>query len=584
MSKNIIHLLPDAVCNQIAAGEVIHRPASVVKELLDNSVDAQSSKITLVVEDNGNALIQVIDDGIGMSDVDLRMSLEKHATSKIKSGEDLFNIMTMGFRGEAIASIVSVAQVEIISCQNENELGSKIIVEGSVVKSQEPVAAAKGTIFSVKNLFYNIPVRRNFLKSPKSEMRHIVEEFTRSALAQPQIEYCLIHNGETVYKWPAAKLYNRVLDIFGEGYKKKLIHCYENTEFASLEGYIGDPSSARKTRDYQYLFVNNRFVKSPVLQKAIFDAYAKLIPPDRFPCYVLFLTLPPSEVDVNIHPSKTEVHFHNEDLLFAMIKSVIMKCLYQFDAVELDFNTENDFFTKEKNFTAEEDTFTKSPATHFHDDFKEKSYSKGFQQTIFTSQLKDLFNDAAEKNFAPQKENFIQIPPFIITTVKSGLLLIHQDRAEERIFYERYRQHLENNTNISQQLLFQQTIPLSQEDLQLVEKNQKLFLLLGFNFELHAENVVITGYPNFLDENKIADTFVEIVEKLRYEEEDVFDENLDKYLETCIRRIKHNYLLTAPEVESLTNQLFACSSYKYSPAGECIFKILDIETLTNFLL
>ena len=581
MSKNIIHLLPDSVCNQIAAGEVIHRPASVVKELLDNSVDAKSTKITLVLEDNGNSLIQVIDNGIGMSDVDLRMSLEKHATSKITSGDDLFNIMTMGFRGEAIASIVSVAQVEIISCQNENELGSKLVVEGSVVKSQEPVAAAKGTIFSVKNLFYNIPVRRNFLKSPKSEMRHIVDEFTRSAISQPDIEYNLIHNGEQIYKWTATKLYNRIIDVFGEGYKKKLIHCFENSEFATLDGYICDPSCVRKTRDYQFLFVNNRFIKNPILQKAIFDDYSKIIPTDKFPCYVLFLTVPPAEVDVNIHPSKTEVHFHNEELIFAMIKSVVMKCLYKYDTSEIDFDSENTFFTEERNFVDNSICSTKN-------NFVEDGDVTYGQQKIFTSKLKDLYNEPLNQrnDFSStiKENNKIQIPPFIITTVKSGLILIHQDRAEERIFYERSTKNIKNSTITSQQLLFQQNIQLSQIDFDIVKENKNIFTRLGFNIDFGKNlQIIIIGYPNFLNENKIINAFEEILEKIKSDDILDIENNLDQYIKIFTKKINHNYCLTAIEIDSLINQLFACSDSKFSPNGEPIFTILTLETLNNLL-
>ena len=584
MSKNIIHLLPDSVCNQIAAGEVIHRPASVVKELLDNAVDAQSTKITLVVEDYGNSLIQVIDNGIGMSDVDLRMSLEKHATSKIKSGDDLFNIRTMGFRGEAIASIVSVAQVEIISCQNENELGSKLVVEGSVVKSQEPVAAAKGTIFSVKNLFFNIPVRRNFLKSPKSEMRHIVDEFTRSALSQPHIEYILIHNGEQVYKWPAGKLYDRIIDVFGEGYKKKLIHCFENSEFANMEGYICDPSCVRKTRDYQFLFVNNRFIKNPVLQKAIFDAYAKVIPHNKYPCYILFLTISPSEVDVNIHPSKTEVHFHNEELIFAMIKSVVMKCLYKYDTTEIDFNCENTFFTEEKNFF-NRDFLTEEE--NKNQNFIRTNDSFNTQQKIFTSKLKDLYQETSNfvDDFSSERENNkIQIPPFIITTVKSGLLLIHQDRAEERIFFERNIKNIQNNANISQQLLFQQKIQLSQNDFDIAQENKEIFTRLGFNLDFSEEwQVTVVGYPNFLNENKIISSFEEVLEKIKSDDVVDIENDFDQYLKIFTRKINHNYSLSKTEIDSLINQLFACSESKFSPNGEPIFKILDLNVLNDLL-
>ncbi|MDR2402099.1 MAG: DNA mismatch repair endonuclease MutL [Cytophagales bacterium] len=582
MSKNIIHLLPDSVCNQIAAGEVIHRPASVVKELLDNSVDAQSTKITLVLEDNGNSLIQVIDNGIGMSDVDLRMSLEKHATSKIKSGDDLFNIMTMGFRGEAIASIVSVAQVEIISCQNENELGSKLVVEGSIVKSQEPVAAVVGTIFSVKNLFYNIPVRRNFLKSPKSEMRHIVDEFIQSALSQPHIEYNLIHNGEQIYKWPATKLYNRIIDIFGEGYKKKLIQCFENSEFANLDGYVCDPSCVRKARDYQFLFVNNRYIKNHILQKAIFDAYAKIIPPDKFPCYVIFLTIPPTEVDVNIHPSKIEVRFHNEELIFAMLKSIVMKCLYKYDTSEIDFNSENTFFTAEKNFFAR-DVFNEEMEQNKN--FIQSGDGLAPQQKIFSSKLKDLYQEPLscgdDFSSAMREDNKIQIPPFIITTVKSGLILIHQDRAEERIFYERNVKNIKENKMISQQLLFQQKIQLLQSDFEIAQENKKIFTKLGFNLDFEKNcQAVIFGYPNFLNENKIVNAFEEILEKIKSSD---VENNFDHYIKIFTKKINHNYSLTPAEIDSLVNQLFTCSDSKFSPNGEPIFKILNLETLNNLL-
>lgn len=351
-----------------------------------------------------------------------------------------------------------------------------------------------------------------------------------------------------------------------------------------MDGYICDHSCVRKSRDYQFLFVNNRFIKNPVLQKAIFDAYFKIIPPDKFPCYVLFLTIPPSEVDVNIHPSKTEVHFHNEELIFAMIKSVVMKCLYKYDTSEIDFNSENTFFTEEKNFF-DKDVFNEEREQNKN--FIQPKDKLNYQQKIFTSKIKDLYHEPLNysDDFSSmlKENNKIQIPPFIITTVKSGLLLIHQDRAEERIFYERNVKNLKENNTTSQQLLFQQKIQLIQSDFDIAQENKNIFTQLGFNLDFVTDyQVIIVGYPNFLNENKIVDAFEEILEKIKSDDVDI-ENNFDQYMKIFTKKINHNYSLTSVEIDSLINQLFACSDSKFSPNGEPIFKILDLETLNNLL-
>lgn len=321
--SDIINLLPDSLANQIAAGEVVQRPASVVKELLENSIDAHSTQIQLIIKDAGKTLIQVIDNGIGMSETDARMCFERHATSKIQKTEDLFNIRTLGFRGEAMASIAAVAQVELKTRQKARELGILIRIEGSTIKTQEDIATPKGTSLAIKNLFFNVPARRNFLKSTTVENRHIIEEFQRVALAHPEIHFSLIQNDIEIFNLSAGKLSHRIVSIFGKNYKGKIAKCTEETDIVNIRGYIGKPESAKKTRGEQYFFVNDRFIKHPYLHHAVSEAYEGLIPDDVYPFYIIFIDIEPRHIDINVHPTKTEIKFDDERTIYAIMKATV---------------------------------------------------------------------------------------------------------------------------------------------------------------------------------------------------------------------------------------------------------------------
>ena len=341
---DIIQLLPDAIANQIAAGEVIQRPASVVKELLENAVDAGATEIKLIVKEAGKTLIQVIDNGCGMSETDARMSFERHATSKIRGSEDLFAIRTMGFRGEAMASIAAVAQVEMRTRQHDQDLGNKLVIEASEVKVQEPCQCVAGTTLSVKNLFYNVPARRNFLKSNAAEMRHIVEEFQRIALANPELFFSLHHNGNQVFHLQPGNLRQRIVAVFGAGTNKKLVPVEEDTDVLKLHGFVGKPEFAKKTRGEQYFFVNDRFIKSPYLNHAVMTAYEDLLPKEVYPLYIIFIDIDPARIDINVHPTKQEIKFDDERLVYNYLKVSVRHALGQFSITpSMDFDQETAF-------------------------------------------------------------------------------------------------------------------------------------------------------------------------------------------------------------------------------------------------
>ena len=341
---DIIKLLPDAIANQIAAGEVVQRPASVVKELMENAVDAGAHNIEVIIKDAGKALVQVIDDGLGMSHTDARLSLERHATSKIRTAQDLFSIRTMGFRGEALASIAAVAQMELKTKRHEEDLGTLIEIAGSKVSKQEPVAAQDGTAISVKNLFYNIPARRNFLKSNGVEMRHIVEEFQRLSLANSDISFSLFQNDLKTYELPTSKLSQRIINLFGNNYQEQLVACSEETDHINVSGYVGKPEYAKRTRGEQFFYVNNRFIKSGYLHHAVLNAFQRLLQPETHPFYVLFIEIDPKHIDVNVHPTKTEIKFDDERTVYGIIRAAVRQSLGTFNVVHaLDFEQDVNF-------------------------------------------------------------------------------------------------------------------------------------------------------------------------------------------------------------------------------------------------
>lgn len=562
LDSNIIFLLPDTVCNQIAAGEVVQRPASVVKELLENSIDAGSTEIQLVIKNGGKSLIQVIDNGIGMSAIDARMSLEKHATSKIKSVEELYCVKTMGFRGEAIASIVSVSQSEIITKTKYSEIGTKIVVEGSSVLSQEEYNTHVGTNFIVKNLFFNLPARRVFLKTDEIELRHIMNEFQYVAISRPDIKFSFISDGEEKYNLKSTNLLNRIADLLGNIYKTKAIKCNENNPLVKIDGFIGDVSCAKKQK-IQYLYVNNRHIKNQYLQNAIEKAYENLIPKDKNPFYVIFLTVNPGQIDVNIHPAKTEVKFHNEEFIYEFLKAHIRKTLTHFEYPKIDFDREDSIFL--------DDTFS---------GFQEvKNINKTQQDIIFKEGKNE--NENVKTNYEITetfKTSLMQVKPcFILSTVKSGILIINSHLAHIRILYEKFLQQFKNKKKQSQQLLFPFYLRIDINTCQKIKKNIEILKYCGFTIEFkNDEEIFITSCPINFNEDNIKNFFDD------FEDANFSNEKLALKLaqNSSMTTFK---ILSNDEMQNLIDQLFSCEEQNYTPNGERIWTILKVEHIFELL-
>ncbi|MFW5760547.1 MAG: DNA mismatch repair endonuclease MutL, partial [Cyclobacteriaceae bacterium] len=537
--SDIIQLLPDSIANQIAAGEVIQRPASVVKELLENSIDAGSNNITLIVKEAGKVLVQVIDDGAGMSNTDARMCFERHATSKIRAAEDLFRIRTKGFRGEAMASIAAVAQVEMKTRQADEELGTLIQVEASVVKKHEPEACPPGSSICVKNLFFNIPARRNFLKSNPVEMKHIIDEFQRVALAHPDVCFSLFQNDLEVYNLKSGKLSHRIVGLFGKNYQKQLTPCQEETSLMSIEGYLGKPEFAKKTRGEQYFFVNKRFIKSNYLHHAVKTAFVGLIPEDTHPFYVLFIEIDPRHIDVNVHPTKTEIKFDDERTVYGLMKAAVKQSLgfhnitpsLNFDhdtnvELKMDRNEllSNDFSTQ-KEYQREKQYVSFDNVKSGNQQHWEQLFS-GLERDMHEQEDKvvtfsSAANNLSSKNISPgdtkSKLSFQLHNMYIVSQVKSGMLMIDQQAAHERIMYEKYRRSINQSGIASQQLLFPQTIELNPADFELVMELTEEIKSLGFNFEPFGKNsLIIRGIPADLSDSNEKAVFEGLLEQYKF--------------------------------------------------------------------
>ncbi|OJW67036.1 MAG: DNA mismatch repair protein MutL [Candidatus Amoebophilus sp. 36-38] len=626
MPTNIIRLLPDALANQIAAGEVIQRPASVVKELVENAVDAHSTHIKVVIKDAGKTLIQVIDDGTGMSEVDARMSLEKHATSKISQADDLFNIRTMGFRGEALPSIAAIAQVEIETRLKEAELGTRLVIEGSKIKFQEPVATSQGTTISVKNLFFNVPARRNFLKTAPIETKHIIEEFQHIALARPDIAFSLYQNDQETYHLPITKLAHRIVHLFGEAYKKQLIPCQENTDIVQIHGYIGNPSYAKKTRGEQFFFVNNRYIKNAYLHHAIKTEFEELIPKDSFPFYVLFIDIAPERIDVNVHPTKTEIKFDDERTVYSILQATVRQALAQHISPVLDFEQNINFdplglqeATKTKNSTTSTDKAYTSLKKFDTPSVNQKEWEELFKRinehspsnSTYT-QLDPQLIDLADKpplitaSITPstiiqeaiqtpsvleqeKSENIVKMQlhkTYILASVKSGLLLIDQHAAHERILYEKYLQNIKNNTGISQQLLFPHQIELNPADFALIHSYESALTALGFAIENFGKNsIILVGYPAEAAQHNPKQLLENILEQIKWNQSHLSLPTQENVVCSLAKHaaIQNGKKLTNLEMDSLVDQLFGCNNPNHTPDGKKIWTIITLEELANLL-
>ena len=592
-----ILLLPDNIANQIAAGEVIQRPASAVKELLENAVDADATEIKLIINDAGKSLVQVIDNGAGMSETDARMSFERHATSKITTIDDLFHIKTMGFRGEALASIAAVAQVELRTKRLDDETGTYIEIENSVVKKQEPVAAPEGTSIAMKNLFFNVPARRNFLKSNIAEMRHIVDEFTRVALAFPQVFFSLTANNQQIFHLEAGNLKQRILQLLGNTYNTKLVTVKEETDYMNIYGFVGKPDTAKKTRGDQYFFVNNRFIKSAYLNHAVMNAYQEMITRDSFPMYTLFIDLDPTQVDVNVHPTKQEIKFEDEKIIYAFVQAAVKHALAQFSITPtLDFELDATIqqlpsvqqpFTDEKKSAAASTSifkgFTEKNKAHFIEpsDRAELKHWREFyanresgEENVQRSMLNAQFSSEAaihDSRFTIHDAQLIQLHnQFLLSQTASGFILINQQAAHERVIYERLQEAAKGKAVATQRSMFPVTIELTPADSVLLEELMNDLQHLGYMIEPFGKNTfIVQGTPADVIQGNEKYVIDSLLEQYKHFSTDLKFSKREKLIRSLAwqQSIKAGRQLNEKEMQALVNDLFQCKQPNASPDG-----------------
>ncbi|EHQ28486.1 DNA mismatch repair endonuclease MutL [Mucilaginibacter paludis] len=612
--SDIIQLLPDSVANQIAAGEVVQRPASAVKELVENAIDAGADKIQLILKDAGKSLIQVIDNGCGMSLTDARMCFERHATSKIRKAEDLFAIRTMGFRGEAMASIAAIAQVELKTRRFEDELGTLIEIEGSQVIKQEACSCNAGTSICIKNLFYNIPARRNFLKGNPVEMRHIIDEFQRVALANPQIFFTMHHDGQEVYHLPAASLKQRIIHLLGNQYNQRLVPVEEDTSIINLRGYVGKPEFARKTRGEQFFFVNNRFIKDAYLNHAVMTAFEELLPEESYPLYVLFIDIDPSKIDINVHPTKTEIKYQDEKSIYAIIRSAVKRSLGRYNITPtIDFDQENSIehlitakpfeeivapsitFNPDFNPFAPEKTARPDPAFRNYGDYQKSAIPQNWdtlyqisQRDTAQQQQMDIDRQKVEINEeqiskSSERQLFQIHNRFILSQIKSGFMLVNQQAAHERVLYERFLQQLENHSGVSQQTLFPQSITFNAADFELLRELLPDVRALGFDVREFGKNtVVVEGIPAELHNANEHALLEHLLEGFKNNQAVLKLDKRDNLARSLARNaaLKAGTRLSLEEMNILIDQLFACQMPNISLSGK---PIIITFTLTELL-
>lgn len=617
--SSIIQLLPDHVANQIAAGEVVQRPASVVKELLENAVDAKATDIKLIIKDAGKSLVQVIDNGSGMSVTDARLCFERHATSKIRQAEDLFSLHTKGFRGEALASIAAIAHMEMKTRQEQEELGTHIVIEGSKFVSQDVAVLPKGTSFAVKNLFFNIPARRNFLKSETVEHRHIVDEFQRVALAHPNIHFTYYHNGGELFNLPQSNFRQRIVNIFSGKTNEKLVPVHEDTEIVSIQGFVSKPEFAKKNRGEQFFFVNDRFIKSGYLHHAVMAAYEGLLKDGAQPSYFLYLNVPPHTIDINIHPTKTEIKFDDEHALYAILRSAIKHSLGQFNvAPVLDFDRDSNLDTPYNYQNKEASTPTIQVDGNFNpfsDDKPNKHFST-HRKTDNTSSWESLYvglkhdtdsslegaqqtiTDIAEIEFESEEvtgslfdENEIEHSgnrtyqihkKYIVNPIKSGIVIVDQQRAHQRILYEQFLTNMTVHQASSQQLLFPINLFFSSSEMELIGELQLSLVNTGFVFEeTNDDHVVISGLPVNVSEGEASIVLEQLLSDLQdgipessFSQNDSIAKSMAKSL-----AVKTGSYLTEKEQENLVNGLFACKEPNVSPFHKPTFITMRVEDL-----
>ncbi len=646
--SDIIQLLPDHVANQIAAGEVVQRPASVVKELLENAIDAGATSIKLLLKDAGKTLIQVIDDGKGMSTTDARLCFERHATSKIKKAEDLFNIHTKGFRGEALASIAAIAHVELKTKQEDDELGTQIKIEGSKVTSQDVVSTSKGSSIAVKNLFFNIPARRNFLKSDSIETRHVVDEFQRVALTHPDISFLLHHNNNEVYNLRKSNLRQRIVSIFGSKMNERLVPINEQTDIITVAGFVVKPEFAKKKRGEQFFFVNNRFIKSSYLNHAVVNAFEGLLDHSAHPSYFLYLEVPPNTIDINIHPTKTEIKFDNEKALYAILRATVKHSLGQYNVApvldfERDANLDTPYnyskkdtpsvppitvdpnfnpFKTESNFQSDPKTSSSSNSSSSSSYSSNSNYQANYKkdagswEALYTNSSFDLDSNSdtdddagmdmnsdvsstssftsfesthQEQLFESSQETetgktFQIQKKYLLSSIKSGVVLIHQSLAHQRVLYEEFLENITVKEASSQQLLFPVTISFSSSDIEMIYSIKSDLESAGFMFdEFTKESVVIGGIPTSITESQITLILEQLLDDIKLEVPDASFSHFDVMAKSFAKSlaIKTGTILSLKEQENLVNNLFSCKEPSTSPFGKPTFKTLSLQEIDS---
>ncbi|MGC1204217.1 MAG: DNA mismatch repair endonuclease MutL [Flavobacteriaceae bacterium] len=609
---DIIQLLPDHVANQIAAGEVVQRPASVVKELLENAIDAEADSIKLIIKDAGKTLVQVIDNGKGMSNTDARLSFERHATSKIRTADDLFQLHTKGFRGEALASIAAIAHVELKTKQDVDDIGNTIIIEGSAVVSQEVVVTPKGTSISVKNLFFNIPARRNFLKSNTVELRHVIDEFHRVALAHPNIKFALYNNGSETFNLPISNFRQRIVNIFGSKTNEKLVPVEEDTEVLKISGFVGKPEFAKKTRGEQYFFVNDRFIKSAYLNHAISSAFDGLLKNGTHPTYFLNLTVNPQTIDINIHPTKTEIKFDDEHTLYALLRSAVKHSLGQFNiAPVLDFERDPNLDTP-YNYTKNTANTPAVEVDRSYNPFKDESTSKAkafsykkepvsswdslyvgleskgtktqhdFSEIHFESEEATVSIFNTDKEIEHTHTTYQLHNKYIVSTIKSGMMVIDQHRAHQRVLYEDFLKHLTLKEAVSQQLLFPIQLHFSNQDIVIIQQLKDDLEHTGFVFSnVKEESVEITGVPVGVPESEVSIILEQLISDVENEVPDSNFSATDLLAKSMAKSlaIKTGQSLQKDEQEHLVNKLFACKEPNVSPTNRATFITMSVDEL-----
>lgn len=612
--KDIIQLLPDSVANQIAAGEVVQRPASVVKELMENSIDAGASKIQVIISDGGRTLVQVIDDGKGMSEIDARLAFERHATSKIKSAEDLFSLSTMGFRGEALASIAAVAQVELLTRRPDDELGTSVVISGSVLEQQEPAMAPAGCNFKVKNLFYNIPARRKFLKSIQTEFNNIVTEFERVALINSGIEFALSHNGAEIISLPPSSFRQRIVNLFGKKINQQLVEVEVNTPLIDIKGFVGTPESARKKGVLQYFFVNGRYMRHPYFAKAVNGAFEDIIPQGEQVPFFLCINVDPSRIDVNIHPTKTEIKFEDESDLWKIISAAVREALGRFNAApSLDFDDDNIPDIPVMDVVGTNNTHVSAPRVSYNPEYNpfknrmpdyRKSDSSWEMLYDVTGENKPLdlspfednistFDAQASSSKIEGETSFVEefVPmsqykgQYILITVKSGLMWVHQRRAHIRVLFEKYKEQIRDKRAVSQGLLFPERVDVSLNEAVTIENIQDELSALGFDISsLGGNSFAINGVPSGIEGLSPVKLLMEIVHGV-LDETNNAKIKIDERIALSMARqvaIVVGQVLSSDEMTVLVDELFRTSMPSVAPDGSAIIHIMPDRDIEGF--